>query len=172
MKSLSYIKFITFFPLTGIFGYQRYLLWNNGVFFGRLLLFMFVLFISAISDNPNFISFGLLLLVCFWMYDLFNITKIYNKSIDEIDKTVDDIVNFGLNGEYKKMFLKLSKNAKTKVYINRMIETGKGEKLMKKFATSENEINEIMSIISRRDDIAAMNFFRKKVGDNFLSFLK
>lgn len=172
MKTLNYIKFIAFFPITGIIGYHRYLLWNNGVFFGRLLLFILILLMSAVNDNPKFMTFGLLTMVVFWIYDIINITKIYEKSVNEIDATVDEIVNLGLKGEYKNMFFKLSKKGKAKAYINRMMETGKAGELMKKFATNESEVKEVMAIISRRDEVAAMAFFSKKVGNGLLSFLK
>lgn len=172
MKSLNYIKFIVFFPLTGIVGYHRYLLWNNSIFFGRILLFFMMLILSAVNDNPNFITYGFLLMIAFWLYDLFTITKIYNKTITEIDITVDEIIDFGIKGEYKKMFLKLSKKGKSKAYINRMIQTGKASELMKKFATNDQEIKEIMAIISRRDEVAAMAFFSKKIENKLLSFIK
>ena len=172
MKSLNYIKFIVFFPLTGIVGYHRYLLWNNSIFFGRILLFFIMLILSAVNDNPNFITYGFLLMIAFWLYDLFTITKIYNKTITEIDITVEEIIDFGMKGEYKKMFFKLSKKGKAKVYINRMMQTGKSAELMKNFATNENEVKEVMSIISRRDEVAAMAFFNKKVKIKFLTNLK
>lgn len=172
MKSLNYIKLIAFFPLTGLVGYHRLLLWNNGVFFGRILLFLIMMITSVFNDNLNALIFGFLIMLAFWIYDIINITKIYNKAITEIDTTVDEIIDFGVKGEYKKMFFKLFKNGKTQVYINRMMQTQKANELMKKLATNEEEVNYVISIINKRDEVAAMTFIKKKIGSDFMSFLK
>lgn len=160
---------MAYFPITGLIGYHRLLLGNNFIFLGRLLLFVFALFYQIPNEDSNFLKFVCIFLVATWIYDVIYIQKIYDNTMEQLDKKIDEIITEGMNGNYGKMGRKLLSKGKTKVYIQRMIDTGKSAELFKKFCTNEDEVNYILKVISKRDTDAAISFVTKKINKNFFS---
>jgi len=160
---------MAYFPITGLLGYHRMLLWDNAVFFGRILLLIFAFIYSTSNKDNTFLIIATIIIIGTWIYDVINIRKVYDNAMEKLDKTIDEIITEGLNGNYGKMGRKLLSKGKTGAYINRMMDTGKSAELFKKFCTNEEEVNYILKIISKRDTDAAINFVTSKISKNFFS---
>lgn len=167
MKSLGYIRFLCYFPVTGIMGYHRSQMGNGGVFlFRALLLFLWMITSVLEAAIATFVFAAIMLL---WLYDVIFIRKIYEKAQGKVDAKIDEIVQAGLDGNYKSMGLKLLSGGNTKVYIDRMIQTGRGQELFVKFCTSPQEVEEVLKMISKRDDAGIIMFIKDKVTGSFFS---
>ncbi|MGL4582268.1 MAG: hypothetical protein ACRCVU_04715 [Flavobacterium sp.] len=169
MNSFNYIRFLAYFPITGIIGIHRKVLWNNSIFFGRIFLFLFGLIYTTFNPESNFLKYVCLFLIASWIYDVINIRKIYDNTIAEIDKTVDEIITYGINGEYGKMTRKLFYKGKTNVYINRLLQSDKSLEFLSKFSINEEEINYVRQIIAKRDVDTAITFITQKIGTSIFS---
>lgn len=134
MKKLSIAYALALFPITGILGAHQLYLENFKKFIVRL--FACVTIIG-----------GLL----FWIYDLIHLTKQVNEFNAKAENDIDEIIELLDHGHLKEALKRFIKTGHTQYYVQEIIKRGKGDVIVKHFATTEADKGKLAQLIKNGD---------------------
>jgi TM2 domain-containing membrane protein YozV len=120
MKKKGFAYALALFPLFGLLGFHQLYLENFKLFFIRLLAFCTI--VGGIG---------------FWVYDLVMLSKMVDKTNIKIEKELRIVMGLFEKSDLRRVLTLFSKSRNTKFIVREIIKRGKGEVMVRHFATTQ-----------------------------------
>lgn len=133
-KNILIAYLLALFPLTGLLGIHQLYLGNFKKFFIRIIMHLTIVG-------------GLIL----WIYDLMKLPEMVRESNEISENKIEEVIELLNQGKLKEASKIFIYSFHTQVYINEIISRGKEDLIVKYFADTKKDKNDLEKLIRKGD---------------------